>query len=125
MGSHFGLPFYTVGQRKGIGLAGGPYYVLGKDLKRNFLMVTKNEKDLYKKELLARNVNWILGKKPKLPLKVKVKIRYRSDLISAIIYKLKTTSYKLLFDRPQRAITPGQSVVFYQGEELLGGGIIQ
>jgi tRNA-specific 2-thiouridylase len=124
IGEYRGLWFYTIGQRKGIGLPGGPYWVLDKDLKKNRLIVTKNEKDLYKKELFAKNINWISGRKPKLPLKVKVKIRYRHQPASATIYKLSTTHYKLTFDRPQRAITPGQSVVFYKGEELLGGGII-
>ena len=136
IGQHQGLAFYTIGQRKGIGLSGGPWYVMDKDLKKNLLIVTKNEKDLLKKELICKNVNWILGKEPrllgearpfraaKLPLKIKAKIRYRHQLASATIYKLSTTCYKLTFDRPQRAITPGQSAVFYRGEELLGGGII-
>jgi tRNA-specific 2-thiouridylase len=120
IGQHQGLAFYTIGQRKGLGLAGGPYWVLGKDLKRNFLLVTKNEKDLLKKELTFKNVNWLSGKAPKLPLKVKAKIRYRHQLSSATISK----NYKLTFKRAQRAVTPDQSVVFYKGEELLGGGII-
>ena len=136
IGEHFGLWFYTIGQRKGIKLFGGPYYVLDKDLKRNLLIVTKNEKDLFKKELICKNVNWISGKTPKFPLKIKAKIRYRSELTPAIItYKFKNLStYKLTFIRPQRAITPGQSVVFYspaeastkagKGHEVLGGGII-
>jgi len=124
IGEYRGLWFYTIGQRKGIGLPGGPYWVLDKDLKKNRLIVTKNERDLHKKELFAKNINWISDRKPKLPLKVKVKIRYRHQPASATIYKLSTTHYKLTFDRPQRAITPGQSVVFYKGEELLGGGII-
>jgi len=166
VGEHKGLWFYTIGQRKGIGLPGGPYYVLDKDLKKNLLIVTKNEKDLYKKELIAKNVNWIRapsnrlvldraqkicalvsGKEPKLPLKIKAKIRYRHELARAAIYKIPNTpkenkfptgqaKYKILFSSPQRAITPGQSVVFYlprsspkamvwgKGEELLGGGII-
>jgi len=124
IGKHQGLWFYTIGQRKGIGLPGGPYYVLEKDLKRNFLVVTKEEKDLYKKALICENVNWISGKKPKLPLKIKAKIRYRQNSTSAIIKKLKVKKYKLIFKRPQRAITAGQSVVFYKGQNLLGGGII-
>ena len=124
IGEHQGLFFYTIGQRKGIELPGGPFYVLDKDLKKNFLIVTKNERDLYKKELIARNVNWIFGKEPKLPLKVKAKIRYRHEPASAAIYKIPNTKYKILFNKPQRAITPGQSVVFYRKQELLGGGII-
>ncbi len=125
IGEHSGLWFYTIGQRKGMGLSGGPYYVLDKDLKKNILIVTKNEKDLYKKELIVKNVSWIFGTKPKLPLKVQSKIRYRHKSSSAIISKILNTKYKILFSSPQRAITPGQSVVFYKGGELLGGGIIK
>jgi len=124
IGRHQGLYFYTIGQRKGIGLPGGPYYVLDKDFKKNLLIVTKNEKDLYKKELTVKSVNWISGKKPKLPLKVKAKIRYRHKVSPATVYKIQNTKYKILFSSSQRAVTPGQSVVFYQGQELLGGGII-
>jgi len=141
LGKHKGLAFYTIGQRKGIELPGGPYYVLKKDLKRNALIVTRDEKDLYKKELIAENVNWISGKEPKLPPRLKAKIRYRHKTASARIVKLETRNvkhkiYKVIFDRSQRAITPGQSVVFYsprsspkamvrgKGEEVLGGGII-
>jgi tRNA-specific 2-thiouridylase len=135
LGEHKGLWFYTIGQRKRIGLSGGPWWVLDKDLKKNFLIVTKNEKDLLKKELICKNVNWILGKEPKLPLKVKAKIRYKTDFTNATIHStfshlrkcanVKGKIYKVVFKKPQRAITPGQSVVFYKGEELLGGGIIQ
>jgi len=124
LGKHRGLHFYTIGQRKGIGLPGGPYYVLNKDLKKNLLIVTKNERNLYKKELTAKNANWISDKIPKFPLRIKAKIRYRHELARAAIYKIPNTKYKILFSLPQRAITPGQSVVFYKGEELLGGGII-
>ena len=153
IGKHQGLAFYTIGQRKGIGLAGGPafakatagkpYYVLDKDFKNNALIVTKNEKNLLKKELICKNVNWIRapsdhsvldraqkicalvsGKEPKFPIKVKAKIRYRHQPASATIYYLKSNIYHLNFEKPQRAITPGQSVVFYLGQELLGGGII-
>lgn len=128
---HRGLWFYTIGQRKGIGLAGGPYYVLDKDFKKNLLIVTKKEKDLYKKELVAKNVNWLSGRIPKLPLKVKAKIRYKHEPAEAQltqIYPDKKTDLprflKVEFTKSQRAITPGQSVVFYKGQELLGGGII-
>jgi len=131
IGRHQGLAFYTIGQRKGIGLPKGPYYVLGKDLKKNTLIVTKNQKDLLKKELIAKKINWISGKKPELPIKIKSKIRYRHKLATATIKQFSRGKIKVVFEKPQRAITPGQSVVFYlprrqagAGEELLGGGII-
>jgi len=125
LGEHKGLWFYTIGQRKGIKLPHGPYWVLDKDLKNNLLIVTTNEKDLYKKELICKNVNWISGKVPKLPLKVKAKIRYRHKLALATINKcLRSKVYSLRFKVAQKAITPGQSVVFYKSQELLGGGII-
>jgi tRNA-specific 2-thiouridylase len=125
LGKHEGLWFYTIGQRKRIGLSSGPFWVLDKDLKKNLLIVTRNEKDLLKRELFCKNVNWISGEEPKLPLKIKAKIRYRQELADATIYPtFKGKSYKVVFERPQRAITPGQSVVFYKGREILGGGII-
>jgi tRNA-specific 2-thiouridylase len=125
IGGHRGLWFYTIGQRKGINIPGGPYWVLDKDLRKNLLIVTKNEKDLYKKELICKDINWISGKESKLPLKIKAKIRYRHQLTSAIITKtLEPKIYTLKFKKSQRAVTPGQSVVFYKGRELLGGGII-
>lgn len=117
IGKHNGLWFYTVGQRKGIRLPGGPYYVLDKDTKKNALIVSKNEKSLYKKELRFKEANWIKG--AKLPLRVNVQIRYRHKASLATVKK-----NKVIFDKPQRAITLGQSVVFYKGRELLGGGII-
>jgi len=143
MGKHLGLPFYTIGQRKGIKLPGGPYYVLKKNLKENILVVTKNEKDLLSKELTAKMVNWIRapsgysvldraqeicalvsGNQPKFPLKIEAKIRYRHKAAPATISKIADNKYKIIFKKSQRAVTPGQSVVFYRGEELLGGGII-
>jgi len=125
IGRHQGLWFYTIGQRKGIRLPQGPYYVLSKDLKKNILIVTKNEKDLFKKELIAKNVSWISGKEPELPLKIQARIRYRHKATPVVITKiLNSTFYILKFARPQRAITPGQSVVFYRGQEVVGGGII-
>ncbi len=124
LGQHQGLAFYTIGQRKGIRLPGGPFYVLDKNPKKNSLIITKNEKDLLRKELIARNINWIFGEIPGLPLKVKVKIRYRHRETKATLRPFAGQNVKIIFDKPQRAITPGQSVVFYQGEELLGGGMV-
>jgi tRNA-specific 2-thiouridylase len=125
LGQHPGLWFYTIGQRKGINCPGGPFYVLDKNLKKNILIVTKNEKDLYKKEVILKGVNWVSGKKPKLPLKIRAKIRYRHQPAPAVITKNPNArTYTLKFNKPQRAVTPGQSAVFYEGQEVLGGGII-
>lgn len=118
VGEHKGLWYYTIGQRKGIGLAGGPYYVLKKDTKKNRLIVTKKEKDLFSKELRFKKANWIF-KKPSFPLKIKAKIRYRHKPSLAVLRK-----DRVVFSKPQRASTPGQSVVFYLKDELLGGGVI-
>jgi len=123
IGRHKGLCFYTIGQRKGIGLSGGPYYVTGKDLKKNTLIVSRDKKDLAEKELVAEKVNWISGKKPKLPLVIKAKTRYRQKSFKATVRSF-GRKIKVIFNKPQRAITSGQSVVFYSGQELLGGGII-
>lgn len=124
IGEHRGLWAYTIGQRKGIGFSGGPYYVVKKDINKNTLIVSKNEKELYRKELIAKDVNWIMKDKPKFPLKIKAMIRYRSNLCSAVVDRYKGNKVKVIFLKPQRAITAGQSIVFYDGQELLGGGVI-
>lgn len=120
LGEHQGLIFYTIGQRKGIRLPQGPYWVKDRDFEKNILVVTKNEKDLLKKELSFHDANWLSGKLPKFPLKAVAKIRYRAKLAPAVVYE----NHKMIFEQPQRAVTPGQSVVFYRSQELLGGGII-
>jgi len=135
LGKHNGLWFFTIGQRKGIKVVGGPYYVIAKDFKKNILIVSKNKKDLAKKELVAKNINWIAGNAPlslratprrvAIPLKLKAKIRYRHEATPATLYKIKDNKYKLIFQKSQFAITSGQSVVFLKGDEILGGGIIE
>lgn len=126
LGQHKGLGLYTIGQRKGLGFSGGPWFVINKDLKNNAIIVSKNEEALLRKELIAAEVNWISGIEPKLPLKVKVKIRYRTKSVAATINeRVGGLEYRIVFAKPQRAITPGQSVVFYRGNEILGGGDIQ
>lgn len=125
LGGHNGLWFYTIGQRKGIGLSGGPYYVVAKDFKKNSLIVSKNKKELLQKELIVKNVNWLCLTKTGERRRVEVKIRYRNKSAAATILKIKNSkNLKIIFDRPQRAITPGQSAVFYKGQQVLGGGII-
>jgi len=137
LGRHDGLPLYTIGQRKGIKIGGtGPYYAAKMDYKKNILYVVNKSDDplLYKNELLAKNVSWISDAAPKLPLKCQAVIRYHHTPAECIITKIKPSTihgkvlgennFKIKFLKPQRAITPGQSVVFYRSEETLGGGVI-
>jgi len=137
IGKHQGLYFYTIGQRKGIELPGGPFYVVRKDYnppttrQGNALIVAPffDDEALYKKSLTTEKINWISDKQPRLPLKVKAQIRYGHKAVPAqIASQIKADksvkTYKIIFARPQRAITSGQSVVFYKGQELLGGGLI-
>lgn len=125
LGEHPGLAYYTIGQRKNILLERGPWWVVKKDGKKNILSVSDNEMDLYSRELSAGQINWIGGREPKFPAKVMAKIRYKSEEAEAQIDAIKT-GIALKFKKPQRAITPGQSVVFYgKNGEVLGGGIIQ
>ncbi len=123
LGTHQGIYSYTIGQRKGLNLPGGPYFVVAKDALKNILIISKSKKDLLKKEFFLRNVNWISGKKIKLPLKASVKIRYGHNPASGKIIKEKNC-YKVVFNQSQTAITSGQSAVFYKGSNLLGGGKI-
>lgn len=124
LGEHQGLWFYTIGQRKGIMVSGGPYYVLKKKVGQNVLVVTKDKKDLYQRTAQLREVNWISGVEPALPLRTKAKIRYRHPASQAVLSQ-DGRGYLLDFKEPQFAITPGQSAVFYHGMEVIGGGIIK
>lgn len=125
LGFHSGLWFYTLGQRKGIGLSGGPFYVVRKDYKKNLLIVSKNQKDLFKKEIVVEETNWIVDL-PQVCLGIKAKIRYRQELTPVEMIKaLPSKRYLIRFKNRQRVPTPGQSIVFYQKEMVLGGGIIR
>lgn len=127
IGTHEGLELYTIGQRKGINIGGsGPYYVVGRDFKNNRLIVTNDENDpaIFKKSMLVEIKKWI-AEEPKMPLEINVKIRYRHPLVRGIIKKAKSRLYEVKFKEPQKAVTPGQSAVFYaDNNEVLGGGII-
>jgi tRNA-specific 2-thiouridylase len=121
IGSHSGLPNYTIGQRKGLQLAKGPYYVLSVDPKKNSVTIG-NDEDLWQSMLLANNINRII---PRWPKKVFAKIRSTQPAKEATLEETGNPHVvKVLFSNPVRAITPGQSVVFYQGEICIGGGII-
>lgn len=129
LGRHAGLPFYTIGQRRGINLGGnGPYYVAAKDPENNRIIVTNDPENelLYKSEMIVSNVNWI-SDNITFPLETYVKIRYRTSPIKSIITPVEgnTHFFKIEFSKPQKSVTPGQSAVFYgKNEEVVGGGII-
>ena len=124
IGQHKGLPFYTIGQREGLGIAAPEaLYVMQIDVARNALVVgTKSE--LGQRELVATEVNYVSGQIPQEPLEITAKIRYKAIEAEALLIPLEDGRARVTFARPQRDITPGQGVVFYQGEVVLGGGII-
>ena len=121
LGEHDGAQYYTIGQRHGLdlGIAGGPYYVVRKDVRRNIVTVG-GAQDLLARTARLTEVRWVSGKAPAFPVRMNVKIRYRTAAASAVLHK----GGLLEFRTPQRAITPGQSAVFYKRQEVLGGGII-
>lgn len=125
VGEHEGLPFYTIGQREGLNLGGGmPYYVVAKKPETNELVVSSNfEPALFSDRLEADSCNWFRKIKP--PFKCKCRIRYRQPLVGCKIERGNENFCSVQFDVPQRAVTPGQSIVFYDGEEMVGGGIIK
>ncbi len=124
IGEHKGLPFYTIGQREGVGIAASEaLYVMEIDVTRNALVVgTKGE--LGRRELIATEVNYVSGRVPQEPLEITAKIRYKAVEAQALLLPLGDGRARVTFAQPQRDITPGQGVVFYQGEAVLGGGII-
>ncbi|MGJ8646248.1 MAG: tRNA 2-thiouridine(34) synthase MnmA [Marinomonas colpomeniae] len=129
---HHGLMYHTIGQRQGLGIGGlakypdEPWYVVEKDLTRNVLVVTQGgqHESLFKTHLIADNFDWVAREKPSLPLTCKAKCRYRQPDQDCTIYELEDGRVEVSFVEPQRAITPGQSVVFYVDDVCLGGGII-
>lgn len=124
LGTHQGLIHYTIGQRKGLGIAYEyPLYVIDKDIASNTVILGPNDA-LFQKALLAENCNLIAIDKLEAPLRVTAKTRYRQKDVPAVIEPLADGKIKVTFDEPQRAITPGQAVVFYDGDYVVGGGII-
>jgi len=122
LGKHQGLHFYTIGQRKGINLPDGPYYVVGKHCADNILVVSKNEQDLLSKIALLSPFNFISGEIFEKEIKIKAKIRSQHIAAKATLFPFKKNCLKLVFDRPQKSITPGQFAVFYKDDICLGGG---
>jgi tRNA-specific 2-thiouridylase len=122
-GQHRGLAYYTIGQRQGLGVSGGqPLYVIGLDTLTNRLVIGPQEQ-LLKKSLRAGNLNWILGQAPEGIVEITARVRYRASEVKACL-SVKNETAEVTFLEPQRALAPGQSVVFYQGELVLGGGVI-
>ncbi|WP_300428070.1 tRNA 2-thiouridine(34) synthase MnmA [uncultured Thalassolituus sp.] len=131
IGEHSGLMYHTLGQRQGLGIGGlkdypdAPWFVADKDLERNVLIAVqgKNHPLLFRDWLTTSQVFWV-NEEPELPLKAKAKVRYRQDDQACTIEK-SGDGYRVVFDNPQRAVTPGQSVVFYSDDLCLGGGVIE
>ena len=124
LGKHTGLYNYTIGQRKGLGISyKEPLFVLGFNKENNEVIVGV-ESELYTKEVLVEDINLLLVDEITEPMKVDVKTRYTTKVASAIIEQVDNNKIKITFDEPQRAITPGQSAVFYVDDIVLGGGKI-
>lgn len=125
LGSHKGIPFYTIGQRRGLGVAyKEPLYVTAIDIEKNRVIVG-TKKDILKMSIVADRLNWISIKDIEKPLKVKAKIRYNHKKADATVMKIGADSVRVDFAKPQEAPTPGQAVVFYDKDIVVGGGWIK
>lgn len=124
LGKHKGIPFYTIGQRRGLRLAKGkPLYVIGIDQLKNAILVGE-EQEVYRKNFLVHSINWIQSAQEDFPISCVVKIRYNHPGAEATLHKKDDTGVEVHFETPQKAITPGQAAVFYKGDYVLGGGWI-
>jgi tRNA-specific 2-thiouridylase len=125
IGRHKGVPFYTIGQRRGLRLAKGkPLYVIRIDREKNAIVVG-GEKEVYGDTFIVDSVNWITSKGTAPSLTAQVKIRYNHPGSEAVLFPKKRDEVEVKFKSPQKAITPGQAAVFYDGETVLGGGWIK
>lgn len=133
IGEHAGLMYYTIGQRQGLHIGGlkdypeEPWFVAGKDLARNVLIAVQGKQNdlLFTDWLVAEDIFWINGNTPELPFRCTAKVRYRQSDQHCTLSRNSDGKYMLVFDEPQRAVTPGQSVVIYQDDVCLGGGVIE
>jgi tRNA-specific 2-thiouridylase len=126
IGEHDGAVFYTIGQRHGLKVGGGlPYYVVGKDMSNNTLFVTTdlNDESLWRDELNLTQLHWI-NDTPSEGRSYQVRTRYRAPLVDCRIQRLEGDEMKLILDDPERALTAGQSTVLYDGDRVVGGGIV-
>lgn len=132
IGEHQGVMYYTLGQREGLGIGGvkggsqAPWYVVAKDVANNILVVVQGHDNprLFSRRLKASQFSWVSGEPPAPPFRCKAKTRYRQSDQGCTITAVSLEHCWVEFDQPQRAVTPGQSVVFYEGEICLGGGFI-
>ena len=125
LGKHKGVIRYTVGQRKGLGIAlGKPAFVLAKNVEENTVTLGENE-SLFADSLTAVDFNWICGESPRLPMRLKAKVRNTQKEKSATVTQIADSRFRVVFDIPQRAIARGQSVVLYDEDMVVGGGIIE
>lgn len=132
IGQHDGLMFYTIGQRQGLFIGGqkgateNPWYVVAKHIPQNILVVAQGHDHplLYSQQLMCENTHWIAGMPPRSPLVCTAKTRYRQDDAACTLTQRDENKYQVDFPQPQWAVTPGQSIVFYQNNLCLGGGTI-
>ena len=132
IGEHQGLMYYTIGQRQGIGIGGvknsaeAPWFVVSKDLVNNRLVIGQGHEHplMMSRSLYSQKLDWVAGECPTLPLRCKAKTRYRQPDQDCVIYN-EGTGIRVVFEEPQRAVTAGQSVVFYSDDNCLGGGVIE
>jgi len=129
LGEHEGLMYYTLGQRQGLGIGGGdgePWFVVDKDLENNILIVAQgaNHPRLFSRGLLATDVHWVSDQPKDSVFTCTAKFRYRQPDQQVTVHLKENNTCEVVFDQPQKAVTPGQAVVFYRGEECLGGGTI-
>jgi tRNA-uridine 2-sulfurtransferase len=125
LGQHEGVHHYTIGQRKGLGIAHSePLYVIGLDAGRNRVIVG-DRAQAWETECSVQRVNWVSIAEPTAPIHAEVQIRYRSVAVPAMVIPLGNDRVRIVFDDPQFSITPGQAAVWYDGEVLLGGGLIE
>jgi tRNA-specific 2-thiouridylase len=133
IGQHQGLMFHTLGQRKGLGIGGlknaseEPWYVVDKDVANNTLIVGQGHDHplLMSRSLTCRQLHWVSREDPNQEFRCTAKVRYRQTDFHCRVKRVDQETWQVIFDEPQRAVTPGQSVVFYQDEVCLGGGIIE
>ena len=129
VGRHDGAAYVTIGQRHGIGYGGGgvAQYVVAKDVERNVVTVAEGDaaQELFSRTVVARDIHWIAGVPPAFPLSCAARIRYRQQLAPCVVTMDGADTLRAFFAERQRAVAPGQAIVFYDGDRVLGGAVIE